>query len=83
MLGSAPVPRAGERVLAIANFRFTIALSAAMADGKVRLGETPKPAPETRALPRRRPASLGQREDIEHSSFRRVLRKIFHRIHKS
>ena len=51
-LGSARVSRAGERVLAIANFHFRAGLLAA--DGtqtKDYFGATPKPARGTRALP--------------------------------
>src|SRR5437870_453010 len=53
ILGSACVPRAGERVLAIANFPPSTRLSAA--GGRQRkdcFGATPKPARGTRALPR-------------------------------
>jgi len=51
-LGSARVSRAGAGVLAIANF--SSELPSAVGDSftlKVRFGETPKPARETRALP--------------------------------
>ena len=52
-LGSAHASRAGERVLAIANFRLESRLFAKReAQRKVRFGATPKPARETRALPR-------------------------------
>jgi hypothetical protein len=54
-LGSARVSRAGERVLAIANFSLdSIMLTEAGTETKDCFGATPKPAPETRALPRRR-----------------------------
>src|SRR5438105_14910098 len=50
--GSARVPRAGERVLAIANFIYAAKFLEAIASKrKVRFGETPKPTCETRALP--------------------------------
>ena len=52
-LGSAHASRAGERVLAIANFRLESLLFAKrVTQRKVRFGATPKPARETRALPR-------------------------------
>src|ERR1041385_1445043 len=53
-LGSARVSRAGERVLAIANFSLTILFlrSRTKIENQVRFGGTPKPARETRALPR-------------------------------
>src|SRR5712691_2644114 len=51
--GSARVSRAGERVLAIANFSFCCLSSRATSESKVRFGVTPKPARETRALPGR------------------------------
>jgi hypothetical protein len=48
-LGSARFPRAGERVLAIANFPWTLSpLFATQNPKKVRLGATPKPARVTR-----------------------------------
>jgi serine protease Do len=51
--GSARVSRAGERVLAIANFPSAVLASAAgEIEAKVRLGGTPRPARGTRALPR-------------------------------
>ena len=50
-LGSARVSRAGDRVLAIANLICDFANRSAVMLGKVRFGETPKPARETRALP--------------------------------
>ena len=54
-LGSARVSRAGERVLAIANFSFDSPRPhAGNISRKVRFGATPKPARETRALPRER-----------------------------
>src|SRR5881394_3241015 len=50
-LGSAHASRAGERVLAIANFRLESLLFAKrVTQRKVRFGATPKPARETRAL---------------------------------
>jgi hypothetical protein len=50
--GSARVSRAGDRVLAIANFsRFPTAIDNEF-QRKECFGETPKPARETRALPR-------------------------------
>src|SRR5947208_15759752 len=53
-LGSAHASRAGERVLAIANFRLESLLFAKrVTQRKVRFGATPKSARETRALPRR------------------------------
>ncbi|PYJ26976.1 MAG: hypothetical protein DME89_10670 [Verrucomicrobia bacterium] len=52
-LGSARVSRAGERVLAVADFSFTAASSLRTGfEGKDCFGATPKPARETRALPR-------------------------------
>jgi hypothetical protein len=50
-LGSARVSRAGERVLAIANF-VKIPFSAEWRTPKDYFGATPKPARETQALPR-------------------------------
>ncbi len=51
-MGSARVSRAGERVLAIANFlRAPLPVPAIEIERKVRFGATPKPARETRALP--------------------------------
>ena len=51
-LGSARVSRAGERVLAIANFSLESRLfRAAGTQRKDCFGMTPKPARETRALP--------------------------------
>ena len=51
-LGSARVSRAGERVLAIANFSWnSILLTEAGTETKDCFGATPKPARETRALP--------------------------------
>jgi NADH:ubiquinone oxidoreductase subunit K len=51
-VGSALVSRAGERVLAIANFRRRFALFAPdRIKRKERFGATPKPARGTRALP--------------------------------
>jgi hypothetical protein len=51
-LGSARVSRAGERVLAIANFSWdSILLIEAGTETKDCFGATPKPARETRALP--------------------------------
>jgi hypothetical protein len=50
--GSARVSRAGDGVLAIADFSFGV--PHALRDShitEVRFGETPKPARETRALP--------------------------------
>ena len=53
MLGSARVSRAGERVLAIADFSLNPPLPHLSRDrGKDCFGATPKPARETRALPR-------------------------------
>ena len=50
--GSARVPPAGERVLAIANFAFCVdSLDVIKSLGNVCFGETPKPIRETRALP--------------------------------
>jgi hypothetical protein len=51
-LGSARVSRAGERVLAIANFSLdSILLTETGTEKKDCFGATPKPARETRALP--------------------------------
>src|SRR4029077_10466474 len=51
-LGSARVSRAGERVLAIANFSSnTSMLTPARIQREDRFGATPKPTRETRALP--------------------------------
>ena len=51
-LGSARVSRAGEPVLAIANFSLdSIMLTEAETETKDCFGATPKPARETRALP--------------------------------
>src|SRR6478735_9200301 len=50
--GSARVPRAGERVLAIANFPWRFVSTRATATRKDCFGATPKPARETHALPR-------------------------------
>jgi len=51
--GSAGVSRAGERVLAIANFSLQLAsLIAAATRAKDCFGATPKPARGTRTLPR-------------------------------
>ena len=51
-LGSARVSRAGERVLAIANFSLdSIMLTEAGIETKDCFGVTPKPARETRPLP--------------------------------
>jgi hypothetical protein len=50
-LGSARVSRAGERVLAIADFAFDSSLTAAGLSKKDCFGATPKPTRETRALP--------------------------------
>jgi hypothetical protein len=51
-MGSARVSRAGERVLAIANFRYKFALFGAhQIKRKDCFGVTPKPARETHALP--------------------------------
>jgi hypothetical protein len=53
ILGSARVPRAGERVLTVADFSFSsLILTAAGTQTKDCFGATPKPARETRALPR-------------------------------
>jgi hypothetical protein len=50
--GSARVPRAGERVLAVANFAFgSLFIASIRIPRKDRFGATPKPARETRALP--------------------------------
>jgi len=50
--GSARVPPAGERLLAIANFAFCVdSLDVIKSSGKVCFGETPKPTRQTRALP--------------------------------
>jgi hypothetical protein len=49
-LGSARVSRAGERVLAIANFSVTSEHLLGQYKNEVRFGGTPKPARETRAL---------------------------------
>ena len=58
-LGSARVSRAGERVLAIANFPRTARLfTASGIQRKDCFGATPKPARGTRALPRRAIATL-------------------------
>ena len=52
--GSARVSRAGERVLAIANFSSSASLfTSARIQREDRFGATPKPARETRVLPRR------------------------------
>ena len=52
-MGSTRVSRAGERVLAIANFPSQFVTSPSSdVQKKDRFGATPKPARETRALPR-------------------------------
>jgi len=59
--GSARVSRAGERVLAIANFRSVFASSTRQHTGiKVRFGGTPKPARKMRALPRVSPITTSE-----------------------
>ena len=50
-LGSARVSRAGERVLAVANFLTATQPVKILALEKACFGATPKPARETRALP--------------------------------
>ena len=50
-LGSARVSRAGERVLAVANFLTATQPVKILALEKASFGATPKPARETRALP--------------------------------
>jgi serine protease Do len=58
-LESARASRAGERVLAIANFSLGLPLFASRGDQeKDRFGATPKPTRGTRMLPRRVPRSL-------------------------
>ena len=51
--GSARVSRAGERVLAIANFLSIVRPLLKCRFKKANFGATPEPARETRALPRR------------------------------
>jgi hypothetical protein len=51
LLGSARVSRAGDDVLAIADFSSVFHTLPDVSTSKVRFGETPKPARETRALP--------------------------------
>ena len=59
ILGSACVPRAGERVLATANFSQHGEYMAKQCLSKDCFGATPKPARGTRALPRvRRPEAM-------------------------
>ena len=54
-LGSARVSRAGERVLAVANFLTATQPVKILALEKACFGATPKPARETRAFPRESP----------------------------
>src|SRR6266481_1670593 len=71
-LGNARVPRAGERVFAIANllYGFLIAQRESTLK-KVRFGTTPKPTRETRALPRIRKRTATLFRELSNSSRRR------------
>jgi hypothetical protein len=51
-MGSARVPRVGERVLAIANFSCVALYDLDLVLSKDCFGATPKPARETHALPK-------------------------------
>jgi len=67
--GSARVSRAGERVLAIANFLRCFKHAVHRRTSEVRFGATPKPKRETRALPKQ----LRSRQFNESLRFMRIL----------
>jgi hypothetical protein len=65
LLGSACVSRAGERVLALANFSQRNACTENLVLRKACFGATPKPTRETRALPTGRPSRESLRAFFE------------------
>ena len=75
--GSARVSRAGERVLAIANFLSTVRRLPRPRFKKACFGATPKQARETRALPQSRFSRHSLRAFFERSWFTAQIRENF------